>query len=720
MKTISYIIKGLDCPHCASKVEKALLQNENIETVSIDLISKIIKISYKKSLLSIKELNQIISKAKEGAYIESSSDDNFKKPIIDDKMFFLIGRIILSALMVIVAIFILTPLTKDTRYGTLILTNYILLIAIYVIAYLLISFDVLWKFIRSLKNPKNLLNETTLMVIASISALALQHFFEGVLIIVFYQLGNLIEDISIEKSKKIITDTIDRRGEYAFRYDEHHQLVKVLSTSIKVDDILLIKTGEIIPVDGVVLSGEGNLDTSSLTGEFVLQQVNKDDDVYSGTILKSGTLEIKALSTFNSSTTSKILKMVTDSNERKTKAEKFITKFASWYTPIVMLIAMIVGVITPLILSFINGFTWPLWEQYILIGLTILVTACPCAIIISIPLAYFIGTARAFKEGVIVKGTNCLERLNDVNVVISDKTGTLTNGEFSIESITLNEIDQDTFVEYLYILESKSNHPIANAIIDAIEVKNIANTSENYAELTGFGVKCDYNNHHLLAGNEELLVKENIKFVAAKEEGTIVYLVVDNEFKGYVVLNDSIKESSIKTVNQLKSKNIKTILLTGGKEEDAKKVAVSLGIDEYHYELKPEEKLNYLKNEIHNNTKGKAVMFIGDGVNDSPCVALADVGVSMGIKGSDASVEESDIVLLNDDPYKIIEAKQIAKKTKNRCIFNIIFALIIKVAVMVLAILSLVDMWLAVVADTGLLIISIISSILLIKAKVKK
>ena len=608
MKTITYIIKGLDCPHCASKVEKALVSNEQIETVSIDLISHILKVNYKKKPLNIYALNKIIGAAKNGAYVETSSEDDYKKPLLDDKLFFLIGRIVLSALMVIIAIFVITPLTKDTRYGDIIWTNYYLLIGLYIVAYLLISYDYLWKFIKSFAHPKSLLNEITLMVVASIGALALQHFYEGVLIMIFFQLGNLIEELSVKKSRNIITSTIDKRNEYTYKYDAHNQLVKVNARSVKINDIIVIKTGDVIPVDGVVVKGEGNIDTSSLTGEFVLEQVSTHSEVNSGTILKSGSIEIKATSTFESSTTTKILKMVTESNEHKTKAEKFITKFAAWYTPIVMLLGVIVAVIVPLILSFINGFTWLLWEKYIVMGLTILVTACPCAVIISVPLAYFIGTARAFKDGVVVKGTNCLERINDVNVVISDKTGTLTNGNFAIESIMLGDIEQETFVEYLYILESKSNHPVANAIINAIEVKNIANTSENYQELAGYGVKCDYSGHHLLLGNDDLLTKENITFTKAKEEGTIVYLAVDNEFKGYVVLADTVKESSLKTINELKQDNIKTILLTGGKEKDALKVSNALGIQECHYELKPEDKLAFIKEEIKNNAELKKAL----------------------------------------------------------------------------------------------------------------
>lgn len=720
MKTITYTISGLDCPHCSSKVEKALLECEQIESASVNLIAKTLKITYVKKTMKIEEINAIVSKAKEGAKIELSSENDFKKPLIDDKTFFLIGRIILSALMVVVAIFILTPFTKDTRYGYIIWENYYILLGVYIAAYLLISYDVLIKFVKSFKNPKGLLNEITLMVIASIAAFVLKHYFEGVLIMVFFQIGNLIEQLSIAKSKDVIASSIDKRDEFTNKYDEYKQPVKIKAQNINVGDTLLIKTGDVLPCDGVVVNGEGNIDTSSVTGEFVLKHAYEGEKVYSGTTLKSGTIDIKATSTYESSTTSKILKLVMESNDHKTKAEKFINKFAAWYTPIVMCIAIVVGAIVPLILSFINGFTWPLWEQYIIIGLTILVTACPCAVIVSIPLAYFIGTTRAFKNGVIVKGSNYLERLNDVNVVVSDKTGTLTSGEFGLQSISIKDIDQDLFVEYLYILESKSNHPIASAIISSIEVKNVANTATNYKEMSGLGVKCEYNGHTLLAGNEKLLKKENIEFIKAKEEGTIVYLAVDNVFKGYVVLNDSIKESSLKTIKQLQQENIDVVLLTGGKEEDAKEVCNALDIKHYKAELNPEEKLNYIKEKIANNEKGKALLYVGDGINDTPCLALADVGVSMGEIGSAASVNESDIVILNDDPYKIIETKTISKKTRNRCIFNIIFALIIKATVMVLAILSLVDMWLAVVADTGLLIILIISSLLLAKIKIDK
>ena len=717
MKKVSYSIHGLDCPKCASRVEEALKKDERISSVSIDVITKTINITFKKNEIEFSELADAVAKAKEGAKLAENSENECKKSIINADIFLLISRVFLSILIVIVAYFFIKPLIVDP-YGKVIQSNYYLMIGLYIVGYLLISYDILIKFVLSFKNIKHILNEITLMVVASIAAIALGHYMEAVLVMSFFQIGNIIEEISVNKSKKLIASTIDKRLEYASVYDQHHQLTKIKATNIKEGDIVAIKMGDVIPVDGEVVSGSGNVDTSSITGEFILDNVTSGSKIYSGTTLKSGTIDIKATSTYENSSTSKILKMVMDSNAHKTKAEKFITKFAAWYTPIVMIIALLVATLPALFISLANGFVWAVWEKWILIGLTILVTACPCAIIISIPLTYFMGTALAYKNGIIIKGANYLERLNDVNIVVSDKTGTLTKGNFAIESITLVDLDQDTFLEYLYILESKSNHPIANAIRESIDVTNLANTSENYLEIPGFGVKCTYKGHDLVFGNEQLMIDNKIDYTKSNSEGLTLYLGVDNKFEGYVVLSDGVKEQSKELVTYLKNEGIRVVLLTGGKDADAQKVCQEIGINEYKASLLPEDKVEYIRHEMNNNDSGKALLYVGDGINDTPCIALADVGVSMGELGASASVEESDIVILNDNPIKIKEGRIIAKKTKGRAIFNIVVALVIKVVVMVLAILSLVDMWIAVVADTGLLIILIISAILLIKSKV--
>lgn len=717
MKQSTFIIKGLDCPKCAARVEEALCKDERIKTASIDILGGTLKITFHKKEIDFKELSEMVSKAKEGAKLVENEENSYKKPLIDGDMFLLIARIFVAVLIVIIGFFFIAPLAKN-KYGERIDANYYLLIGLYVVGYLLVSYDVLWKFILSFKNIKGILNEITLMVVATISAFALRHFPEAILVMIFFQIGNIIEQLSITKSRNLIASTIDKREEYASIYDSHKQLIKTKTTNIKEGDIIAIKVGDVIPVDGVVVSGEGNIDTSSVTGEFVLEQASKDSTIYSGTVLKSGYIDIRATSTYENSTTSKILKMVMESNEHKSKAEKFITKFASWYTPIVIIVAVLVAVIPALIISLSNGFTWLLWEKWILIGLTILVTACPCAVIISVPLTYFMGTALAFKKGIVVKGANYLERLNDVNIVVSDKTGTLTNGKFEVQSINLVDLDEETFAEYLYILESRSSHPIALAIKESIDVKNLANTSKNYEELPGLGVKCEYKGHNLMLGNELLLKQNNIAFDISEEEGTILYLAVDNKFEGYVVMDDGVKANAKHLVTSLKDDGVRVVLLTGGKDVHAQKVCQQVGISEYKASMLPEDKVEFIRHEMNNNEKGKALMYVGDGINDTPCIALADIGVSMGEVGSSASVEESDIVILNDDPIKIEEGRVIAKKTRNRAILNIVVALLVKVVVMVLAALSIVGMWVAVLADTGLLVVLIISSILLIKSKI--
>lgn len=715
MKKATYKINGLDCPHCASRVEKGLKADNRIEDVSINLVTQSLMVTFKGKEVPYKELNKMVNNAKDGANIEYFDDEENDKRLINGDMFILLMRIFLAALIVIVGVFFITPLTKE-QYNQTIPTNMYLLIGLYAVGYILIAYDYVFKFIISFRHPKQMLNETTLMIVASVAAFALSHYYEAILVMVFFQIGNFIEQLSLRKSKNIIKETIDKREEFASIYDHHNHVIKIKACNIKVDDVIALKVGDIIPVDGVVVNGNAELDTSSVTGEFALEQISEGSKVYSGTSVKNGSVDIKATSTYDNSTTNKILNLVLESNEHKSKAEKFITKFATWYTPIVMIVSLLIMVIPSLIISLANGFVWATWEKWILIGLTVLVTSCPCALIVSVPLTYFMGTTLAFKKGIIIKGANYLERLNDVKTVVSDKTGTLTSGNFKVTSINIKDIKEEEFLEYLYVLESRSSHPIAVAIKDAIEVSFALEIPTNYKEIVSKGVKCEYKNHQLMIGNKTLLKEENIDFKTADVNELTLYVVVDNTYAGYITLDDSIKDESKEAIKLLKEDNIKVVLLTGGKEVDAKKVSDELGISEYKASLLPEEKLEYIKEEI--NKKEGAVLYVGDGINDTPCIALADVGVSMGKIGASSTVNESDIVILNDDPLKLVEAKQIAKKTRNRTIFNIVFALLVKVIVTVLAILSIVDIWVAVLADTGLLIVLIISSILLLKSKI--
>ncbi len=424
---------------------------------------------------------------------------------------------------------------------------------------------------------------------------------------------------------------------------------------------------------------------------------------------------------FKDSTTSKILKMVIDSGEHKSKAENFVAKFAKYYTPIVFALALIIAFIVPLITGGITGdYSWDNnWYRYIYIGLTFLVISCPCAVVISVPLAYFIGVALASKRGIMIKGSNYLDRLNDVKTFVMDKTGTLTTGKFSIQEKKVIDIDESLFDEYVYALESRSNHPIAHAIIQQINYQAKIDNIEDYHELSGYGLSGTYKGHKISIGNEKLLAKNKINFAKVEDYRNILYVSVDKKCVGYLIVDDTVKDNSNAFIDYLNKRKIETLMLTGGNTESASAISSKLGINRYEANLLPEDKINYLKQEIEKTNKKYAVSYVGDGINDAPSIILSDVGFAMGGLGSDASVDNADIVLMNDDPIKIVEAMVIAKMTRRQAIFNIAFALIVKLIIMILALNDLLGIWVAVIADTGLSLLLILVSITLLKRKVK-
>ena len=593
------------------------------------------------------------------------------------------------------------------------------------IAWLIVGYDIVYKAFHSLIKEKNPFDENMLMLIASIGAFCLRlfgkdeneifgnEFFEAFMVAFLFQLGDIFEDLATDKSHEAISNAIGLRAKKASLLKDGN-ILTVDPEDLSIGDEILVKVGEIIPADGVILSGSGDVDMSSLTGEFNPVAKKEGDLVNSGTILKSGSLKVRVNKSYEHSTVSKIIALVEESSGAKSKADKFITKFARIYTPIVVAIALLIAVIPPLCIGMNNLETW---KEWIRIGVSILVISCPCAVVVSVPLAYFAGIGLASKYGIIVKGGSYFDELNRLGVLVTDKTGTLTRGKFIVEEYHPEGISLDKFQEYIIAAESRSNHPIAKAIVGETNLAPYSEKISEYTEKAGYGEMLTYDGHTLLAGNEKLLRENHISFAKANEIGTIVYLAIDGKYAGYLLLNDEIKESSFKTIQDLHKMGVKSVMLTGDKKESALKVANELQIDEVHSELLPEDKTNLLKEKL---TGEKAVAYVGDGINDAPSIALADIGVAMGGAGSDLAVENANIVIMNDDVSKIVTVKKIAKATRNRAIFNVVASLLIKLAIAACSILiPSFPLMIAVFADTGVTLLMVASSVSLLAYRVK-
>jgi len=588
-------------------------------------------------------------------------------------------------------------------------------------AWLIISYDVVYKAFFELLHGRNPFNEFMLMSVASIGAFCLRffgpdhnEFAEGVLVMLLYQVGEFFGDLAEGKSRKAITDAIDLRDQKASVLSAG-RIIKKSPEELEVGDVCQLKVGEKVLCDGRIIEGGGSLDESSLTGEFEPVDKKTGDEILSGTILKKGSIKVQVGKPYAESTVAKLLELVENSASKKSKADRFIARFSKIYTPIVMIMAVLAAAVPPLFLGVTDGAVWSRW---LYTSLCFLVIACPCAIVISVPLAFFAGLGLASKNGIVVKGAEYFDKLNHLSYVAFDKTGTLTKGEMSVDLVKPVGIPKERFMEYLLAAECRSSHPIAKAICQGHDLSKINEGLTFYEEISGFGIRAVYKGHTILAGKVNLLNSKQIDFDPSKGPGTITYLAVDNEYRGCIVLNDVIREKSGYLVKKLHEKGVKTILLSGDREANVVATAKTLGIDEYHAELLPEEKTSYIHEKIDEG--GGTVAFLGDGINDAPSIVLSDVGVAMGGLGSDMAIANADIVLMNDEPEKILTAMAIARKTERRAIVNIVVALLVKLAVMVVSLSwSGFPLWAAVLADTGLTIVLVVNSLLLIYSKVK-
>ena len=581
-------------------------------------------------------------------------------------------------------------------------------IVLYIISYGIIGIEIFGKAVKHLFK-KDMFDENLLMTIATIGALCIGEYIEGIVVLLLYKIGEFLQDLAVDKSKDKIKEAIDIRAKHANLIIDG-KIQEVDPSNLKIGDIVVVKTGEKIPTDGIVYKGKTNLDTSSLTGESIPQNVKKDDEVLSGMINLEDTIEVKVTKEFENSAASQILELIENAKDKKSKTENFITKFSKIYTPIVILIAILIVILFPLIfnIKFVDSLNR---------ALIFLVVSCPCALVISVPLGFFVGMGNCSKHGILVKGSNNLDVLSNVDTIAFDKTGTLTEGVFKITKINnQSNLTDDEMLEYIALSEIMSNHYIAKSIIDSVEKKLEKERIKSHSEISGRGIKANIDGKDVLVGNKKLMNENNIKIIENNNIGTIVYLAIDKKFVGSIVLSDSLKKNVDKLNYNLKKKlKIKnTILLTGDKKEISEEVTKELGFDAVYSDLLPQNKVEIV--EKLKKTSNAKVAFVGDGINDSPVLASADIGISMG-KGSDIAIDSSDIVLMTDEPSKIIQALKIAKKTKSIVIQNIVFALTIKLLVLILSAMGIASMWEAIFADVGVSLIAIANSIRIFKVK---
>ena len=577
-------------------------------------------------------------------------------------------------------------------------------IGIYIISYLIVGLDVLIEAIKNIFKGE-VFDENFLMTIATIGAFAIGEYPEAVAVMLFYQIGEMFQSYAVDKSRKSIASLMDIRPDFA-NIKKNGSIEKVSPDKISIGDIIIVKPGEKVPLDGTIVDGNSMLDTSALTGESVPREVSIGDEVLSGSINQNGLIEIKVTKNFGESTVSKILDLVENASSKKSKSENFISKFAKYYTPIVVVIAVLLAIIPPII------FKETEFIQWLYRALTFLVVSCPCALVISIPLGFFGGIGGASKLGVLVKGSNYLEALSKTEVVVFDKTGTLTEGVFEVKKVNSVDITKEDLIKYAAYAESFSNHPIANSLKKAygkdIDNKKISETHE----LSGLGVNAVVDGKEVFVGNEKLMQEKNIEYIKCNEIGTILYVAINNQFKGTIIISDKIKADAKKAIEKLKKNNVKKIvMLTGDKKAVGESVAKELGLDEVYTELLPNDKVEKVEELMKSKSEKGKLAFVGDGINDAPVLAISDIGIAMGGLGSDAAIEAADVVLMTDEPSKVVDAIKISKKTLKIVKQNIIFAIVIKILVLILSAIGLSNMWQAVFADVGVSVLAILNAL---------
>ena len=604
-------------------------------------------------------------------------------------------RIIVAAILVVA--FSLLPIEGYVKFG------------LFMIPYLVIGYDILKKAGKGIMN-RQVFDENFLMAVATMGAILLGDYKEGVSVMLFYQIGELFQSYAVGKSRRNISDLMDIRPDYA-NIEKGGKLEQVDPDEVEIGSIIVVQPGEKVPIDGIVVEGSSTLNTSALTGESVPQDAKCGDEIVSGCINMSGVLKIQTTKEFGESTVSKILDLVENASSQKSKSENFISKFAKYYTPAVCYGAVALAVLPPLVRMLFMGLS-PEWGDWIYRALTFLVISCPCALVISIPLSFFAGIGGASKAGVLVKGSNYLETLSQTKYVVFDKTGTMTQGVFEVSGVHHNEMEEEKLLEYAALAECSSSHPISKSLQKAYGKEIDRSRVTDMEEISGNGVTAKVDGVSVAAGNEKLMEKLGIEFVACSHVGTVVHMAVDGKYAGHILISDTVKPHAKQAIKELKKCGVKkTIMLTGDRKNVADYVAKDLGIQEVYSELLPGDKVSKVEALLANKTEKEKLAFVGDGINDAPVLSRADVGVAMGAMGSDAAIEAADIVLMDDDPLKIATAIHIARKCIRIVYENIYFAIGIKLICLLLGALGIANMWMAIFADVGVMVIAVLNAI---------
>ena len=699
------ILGGLTCAHCAEVIGDRVQSIDGVKNSHLNFVNKKLTLEIDSDINKDKVINSVIElidsiepgldiqvqnkseSAKEIKKVEKKKD-NSKKDLFK----------IIAGVLVFIFAFYQEATGIESRYSLI----------VFMVSYILVGGDVLYKALKNIKNGR-IFDENFLMTVATVGAISIGEPSEAVGVMLFYKIGEYLQELAVGKSRKSISDLMQIRPDVA-NLKVGNSLKVVDPEEVEIGDYIVVKPGEKVPLDGLVVEGNSMVDTSALTGESVLRTVNKGDELLSGFINKNALLTVQVTKDFSESTVSKILDMVENASSKKSKTENFISVFSRYYTPIVVTLAALLAILPPV---FIKG---ALFSEWIHRGLIFLVVSCPCALVLSIPLSYFSGIGVASKHGILIKGSNYLEALRYVDTVVFDKTGTLTEGVFDVVKVRSVDVSEDELMKFASIAEANSNHPIAKSILKYYDKQIDLNKIEEYEEIAAHGIKAKYENSTVLAGNEKLMKTNNIKIERSTEIGTIVYVAVNNKFVGYIVIADKIKEDSKDAIKKIKEQGIKkTVMLTGDNKDVADSVAKRLKLDKVFSNLLPNEKVEKIEELYLSRSEKEKIAFVGDGINDAPVLARVDVGIAMGGLGSDAAIEAADIVIMTDEPSKIAEGIKISKKTYKIVWQNIIFALAVKVILLILGSDVMASMWEAVFADVGVALIAVLNAMRIMK-----
>lgn len=699
-----YVLEGLDCANCAAKIEKKANEIDGVETAAMNFVTKTLTLhtgNMNNDGAIALQVKSIVKSIEPGVTVHEKMQEERDRQMEQNRFGGAnkkeLVRLIIGAVL----------------YGTAIIFKFSAAVelSLFLISYVLVGAEVLIKAVKNILRGQ-VFDENFLMCIATIGAFAIRQYPEGVAVMLFYQIGEFIQDIAVNRSRRSITALMDIRPDYA-NLIIGNESKRVTPEEVGIGALILVKPGEKVPLDGKVVDGSSMIDTSALTGESMPREVEAGSEVLSGSINKNGLLTVQVTKDFGESTVTKILDLVQNAASKKAPTENFITKFARYYTPAVVLTAAALAIVPPLVVP------GAVFSDWLYRALVFLVISCPCALVISIPLGFFGGIGEASKRGILVKGSNYLEALNHVDIVVFDKTGTLTKGVFKVTEVQPRDgFTNDELLKFAAYAESFSNHPIAVSIVKEYGKEINKDEIENYEEVPGHGIRVKAEGRAVLAGNARLMRKENISFESIEAAGTVVYIAIDGKYAGYILISDEVKDDAREAIRQLKQIGVKkTVMLTGDSKAIASKVSGQLDLDEFFAELLPNQKVEEMEALDRQKSKNGKLIFVGDGINDAPVLARADVGIAMGGLGSDAAIEAADVVIMTDEPSKIASAIRIARRTKAIIWQNIIFSMGVKLIVLALGAGGLATIWEAVFADVGVMVIAVLNAMRVINVR---